>query len=409
LRSLAKSLALWILPGMSLWGCGETGKSSGPPPPPTVYVASVQRRDLPLYIEAVGTMDGYDNADIRARVRGFLRTPGYKDGAFVKTGQTLFTIESAEYEVALRAALASLSRARVAQSRNRVQFERDQGLFKTGMISQQDLDNVAASVADADAQVQAAQAQVQQAELNLSYTRIQSPLDGVAGLALVRAGNLVGQDGPTLLTTVSQIDPIRVNFPMSENDFVKYPDRFKHLDTRDLAWARGQFAKLDAKGFGDDDDPGVEIVLSEGSSYPHRGVLVTANRQVDPSTGTIALQVLVPNPDAVLRPGQYGRVRLRRLDAGRDVLVVPEKALVTVQGTYSVGFVGADDKVQMRRVDLGSSAQGVRVVIRGLAEGDRIVVEGIQKISDGARVDPKPAPEGPATASAPASAPATKN
>ena len=407
MKSVTKKLATIVLFAPGAWGCGDPKKAAGPPPPPTVYVASVQRRDLPLYIEAVGNMDGYDNADIRARVRGFLRTPGYKDGSPVKNGQTLFTIDDAEYQVALTSARAALARARVAQARNRVQLERDQGLFKTGMISQQDLDNVAASVADADAQVQAAQAQVQQADLNLSYTQIKSPIDGVAGLALVRAGNLVGQDGPTLLTTVSQVDPIRVDFPMSESDFVKYPDRFKHLKGRDLAWARAQFTKLDATGLGDNGDPGVEIVLSDGSSYAHRGVLVTANRQVDPSTGTITLQVLVPNADGVLRPGQYGRVRLRRPEAGRDVVVVPEKALIPVQGTYSVGFVGGDNKVQMRRVELGPSAQGVRIVTKGLAEGDRIVVDGVQKISDGALVDPKPAPDG--TAGTPAALPAAKN
>jgi membrane fusion protein, multidrug efflux system len=407
LKQAAQIVLALVLGVASSLGCDDSKKAAGPPPPQTVYVATVQRRDLPLFIEAVGTMDGFDNADIRARVRGFLRTQGYKDGSPVKSGQTLFTIDDAEYQVALSAARAALSRARVAQARDRVQLERDQGLFKTGMISQQDLDNVAASVADADAQIQAAQAQVQQAELNISYTQMKSPIDGVAGLALVRAGNLVGQDGPTLLTTVSQVDPIRVDFPMSENDFVKYPDRFKHLDSRDLAWARAEFAKLAATGHGDDDDPGVEVLLSDGSSYPHRGVLVTANRQVDSSTGTITLQALVPNPDGVLRPGQFGRVRLRRAEAGHDVLVVPEKALISVQGAYSVGVVGPDNKIQMRRVDLGPSAQGVRIALHGVAEGDRIVVDGVQKISDGALVDPKPAPDGPAPATA--VSPAAKN
>jgi membrane fusion protein (multidrug efflux system) len=375
------------------------------PPAPTVYVAAVERRDVPLYIEAVGTLDGYDNAEIRARVRGFLQTQGYKDGSFVKAGQALFTIEATEYVAAQSAARAALTRARVVQAHNRVQLDREQELLKTGIVSQQDVDNAAANHADADGQVQAAEAQLQQADLNLSYTQIRAPIAGVAGLALVRIGNLVGQDGPTLLTTVSQIDPIRVNFPMSEVDFVKYPDRFKQLDTRDIAWAKRQFARLDAGGTTETGDPGLEINLTDGSTYPHRGVIVTTNRQIDPSTGTIQVQALIPNPDGNLRPGQYGRVRITRTDAGRGVLVVSEKALISVQGTYSVGVVGPDNKVQLRRVDVGPSVHGLRVVEKGIIEGDRIVVEGVQKIADGTQVVPKTAPE-PASSSASSVVPA---
>jgi membrane fusion protein (multidrug efflux system) len=371
-----------------------------------VFVAPVIRRDVPLFIEAVGNLDGYDNADIRARVRGFLRSQGYKDGSFVKAGQLLFTIESTEYVAAQSSARAALTRGHVVQAHNRVQLERDQGLLKTGMVSQQDVDNAAANLADADGQVQAAEAQLQQADLNLSYTQIHAPLDGVAGLALVRIGNLVGQDGPTLLTTVSQIDPIRVNFPMSEGDFVKYPDRFKDLDARDLAWAKKQFARLDAGGTTETGDPGLEIILSEGSKYPHRGVIVTTNRQIDPSTGTIQIQALIPNPDGNLRPGQYGRVRITRPEAGRAVLVVPQKALIPVQGTYSVGVVGPGDKIQLRRVEIGPNVEGLCIVDKGLTEGERIVVEGVQKITDGAQVVPKPAPEAP-PAGALSAAPAT--
>jgi len=407
--AIARTATLAAVTWFGVAACGESKKATGAPPPPTVYVATVARRDVPLYIEAVATLDGYDNADIRARVRGYLQSQNYKDGSAIKRGQALFMIENTEYVALLSAARAALARARVAQARNRIQLERDQGLFKTGMISQQDLDNVAASLADSDGQVQAAEAQVQQAQLNLSYTKIQSPIDGVAGIALVRAGNLVGQDGPTLLTTVSQLDPIRVNFPMSENDFVQYPDRFKNLEARDLTWARAQFAKLGAGGAAESGDPGIEIVLSDGSVYPHRGVLVAANRQIDPGTGTIQLQALVPNADAALRPGQYGRVRIRRQEAGRDTLVVPEKALLSVQGTYSIGVVGPDNKVQLRRLELGPGVQGMRIVNKGIAEGDRIVVEGMQKISDGALVDPKPVPQGAAESSAPGRPAASKN
>jgi membrane fusion protein, multidrug efflux system len=389
--------AIYVLLLAAMVSC-DPPKKAPPPSPPLVYVASVARRDLPLFVEAVASLDGYDNAEIRARVRGFLQSQGYKDGSSVKAGQTLFTIEATEYVAAQSAARAALTRARVTQAHNRVQLEREQGLLKTGMISQQDVDNAAANLADAEGQVQSAEAQLQQADLNLSYTQIRSPLDGVAGLALVRIGNLVGQDGPTLLTTVSRIDPIRVNFPVSEADYLRdlrEKGRFRELEKRDLAWARKQFARLEAGGTTDSGDPGLEIILADGSTYPHRAVVVATNRQIDSSTGTIQVQALVPNPDGNLRPGEYGRVRISSPDAGRAVLAVPEKALLPVQGTFSVGVVGADDTVQLRRVEVGPAVQGMRIVEKGLAEGDRIVVEGVQKIADGARVVPKPAPDSP--------------
>jgi membrane fusion protein, multidrug efflux system len=379
---------------LALGACGEA-KKPPPPPPPTVLVTTLAKRDVPLYIEAVGALDGYVNAEIRARVRGYLRTQDYKDGSTVKSGQLLFTIESTDYAAAVMSAKAALSRARVAQSRNGIQAQRYQGLFKTGMVSQQDLDNVTASVADADGQVQAAQAQLDQANLNLSYTQMRSPIDGVAGLASVRVGNLVGQDSPTLLTTVSQVDPVRVNFPVSEVDYIRNPDRFKKIEERDLVWAKRQFPRFDSGGTAEGGDPGIDLELSDGSLYPHKGVIVAVNRQIDPSTGTIQLQALVPNPEAVLRPGQFGRVRIPRQDAGRGVIAVPERALINVQGTYSVGVVGPDNKVQLRKVDVGPSVKGLRVVEKGLADGDRIVVDGVQRISDGALVDPRPAPDTP--------------
>jgi membrane fusion protein (multidrug efflux system) len=372
---------------------GDEAKKPPPPPPPTVLVATVTKGDLPVYIESVASIDGYVNAEIRARVRGYLKTQDYKDGAFVKAGTLLFTIESTDYAAAVAEAKAAVARARALQARNKTQGERYQGLYKTGLVSQQDVDNIAQGVADADGQVQQALAQLQQANLNLSYTTMRSPIDGVAGIAQVRVGNLVGQSDPTLLTTVSQIDPIRVNFPISETDYVSNPNRFKNLDARDLAWAKKQFVKLDGGGLTDSGDPGVELVLSDGKPFSHRGVIVAANRQIDTSTGTITLQALVPNPDGLLRPGQFGRVRIRREDAGHDVIAIPEKALISVQGSYSVGVVGPDNKVALRAVTTGPSVNGLRVIEKGLAEGDKLVVDGVQRVSDGATVDPKPAPD----------------
>lgn len=394
--------------------CGDKKSSGGAAPaasagpPPSVGVTTVTRRDLPLFIEAVASLDGYVNADIRARVRGYLRSQNYKDGANVKEGQTLFTIDASEYTVAAASAKASLSRAQTAQSRAKIELDRDVGLFKTGNLSQQDLDNAKAALADAEGQVAAAQAQVDQANLNLSYTNIKSPINGVAGVAQVRVGNLVGQDQPTLLATVSQTDPIRVNFPLSEIDYVKYPDRFNHLEGRDLAWAKAQFAKLDQqKGAGDDGS--VELILSDGSVYPHRGVIVTVNRNIDSSTGTIQMQALFPNADGLLRPGQYGRIRMKRGSEGNQVIAVPEKALVSIQGTYSLAVVGPDNKVALKHIEVGPSSGGLRVVTSGVAEGDKIVVEGTQKVADGAPVDPHPVAETQPTPAASLTPPAASS
>jgi membrane fusion protein (multidrug efflux system) len=389
---------LSCLLALALAACGQT-KPKAAPPPPTVLVVPVAQRDVPLFIEAVASLDGYVNAEIRARVKGYLEAQKYKDGAAVKQGQPLFTIERGEYASALATARANLARAQTLVSHNRAQLERKQHLEASGVASKQELDDAQASAADAESQVLAARAQEQQAQLNLSYTEIRSPVSGVAGLALVRVGNLVGQDGPTLLTTVSQVDPIRVNVPISEVDFLKSPERFKGLEGRDLAWAKEAFNALEAGG-AVAGDPGLELILADGSTYPRRGVIVAANRQVDPSTGTIQIQALFPNPDGILRPGQYGRIRLRRQDAGQNALVVPEKALIQVQGTYSLAVVGADNKVQQRRVEVGPSNGELRIINSGVAAGERVVIEGLQQARDGAAVSPQPVPAAAAATSA---------
>ena len=389
MRRQLKSIGFGTLLAAALLAC--SGPKRPPPPPASVLVVPVARQNLPLFIEAVASIDGFVNADIRARVRGYVRGQHYKDGATVKQGQLLFSIEPDEYANAVAAASASLVRAEAAKTNGAIELVRNQQLSKEGLVATQVLDNAVAAEKDASGQVLAARASLQQARLNLSYTEIHAPVSGVAGLALVRAGNLVGQDGPTLLTTVSQVDPIRVNFPMSEIDYVRFPERLQHLEQRDIAWARKQFARLDAQQKADGDDPGLELLLADGNVYPHRGVLVAANRQVDTSTGTIQLQALFPNPNGTLKPGQYGRVRILREDEGQEVLVVPEKALISVQGSFSLGVVDQDRRVHLRQVEVGPAARGMRIVTKGVSEGDQVVVEGLQKISEGSLVAPLPA------------------
>lgn len=421
--NLMRKSTLVVLGALAGVGCAESkAKMTTPPPPPAVQVAAVTRRDLPLFLESVGTLDGYVNADIRARARGLLKAQLYKDGATVAAGQPLFAIDRSEFQIAVDSARAALARAETARAHNKALLARRQDLGAAKVVSRQEVEDAEAAARDSEDQVRAATAQLGQAALNLSYTEIRSPVAGIAGLAQVRVGNLVGQDGPTLLTTVSQVDPMRVSFPLSEVDYVKAADRLKQLDRRDLAWAKAAFRKLAGAGGSAATSPAplakataagtdaeidaIELVLSDGSTYPHRGVIVAVNRQVDPTTGTILLQALFPNPGNVLRPGQYGRVRMRRRDAGVNALVVPEKALVQIQGSYSLALVTPANKIALHKVEVGPSAAGMRIITSGVAPGDRVVTDGVQKVSDGITVNPQPAPAAgaPATAPAPAQA-----
>jgi membrane fusion protein (multidrug efflux system) len=378
-------LVLALLPAIvaPIAACGRRKATAAPPPPPKVTVTPVVRKDLPIYLESVASLDGYTNVDIRARVRGVLRAQSYKEGGTVVAGQLLFSIDPAEFQAALAAAKATLARTQTSAHNSKLRLDRRQSLSAARVVSQQELEDAQAAAADAADQVRAAKAQVEQAALNLSYTQIRSPLTGIAGLALVRVGNLVGQAEPTLLTTVSNVEPIRVNFPMSEIDYVKSAHRLERLDVRDRAWAEAQFAAM-ARGLQVDDS--LELLLADGTPYARRGVIVALNRQVDPTTGTIQVQALFPNPERVLRPGQFGRVRMRRSDVGNDALVVPERALIQVQGTYSVAVVGPDHKVKVRRVEVGPAAGGLRIMKSGVQAGELVVVEGVQKATDGAAV-----------------------
>ncbi len=369
--------------------CGRS-EARPPPPVPTVLVAPAEIRDLPLSLEVVGTVDGFANVDVRARVRGYLSRQLAPDGAAVREGDLLFTIEDDEYQAAAASARAGLSQALATQEHAGVVLARKRDLIGKGAVSQQELDDAVAQERVASAQVAVARAAVRQAELNLSYTRIRSPISGILGIAAVRPGNLVGQDGPTVLGTVSQLDPVRVTFAIGELDYVRAPRRLTHPGGRDLAWARRQLDALARGERAEGGDPGVELILSDGSVHPHRGVIVAANRQIDAATGTLQLEALFPNPDGLLRPGQYARVRVPRPDEGARLVTVPEKALLQVQGTYALAVVGEGGKVQIRRVEVGPSAGGFRAVRAGVKAGERVVVDGLQKAQDGATVNPQP-------------------
>ncbi len=369
--------------------CSGNDAAKGPASaPPEVEVEAVRRDDVPLYVEAVASIDGYVNAEIRARVRGYLRTQNYRDGAFVKEGDLLFTIEPTEFQAQVASAKAALARAKGAKDLADLELGRVKQLHEMNAVPQQQLDTATARAGDTRGLVGAAQAALDQAELSLSYTQIRSPVTGVAGLAQVRIGNLVGQSEPTLLTTVSQVAPMRVRFPIAEADYLKQYQAIKGLSSRDLKWAMAEIAKPSH----DDDVGAPQLVLIDGSLYPHRGVLMAADRGVDPSTGTLQIEALFPNPDAFLKPGQFGRVRIRRVDAGADVLVVSQRALSEVQGSFNAAVLGDGNTISMRRVEVGAAVGDKRIVLSGLEEGDKVVVSGLQRVRDGTVVSPKEPP-----------------
>jgi membrane fusion protein, multidrug efflux system len=377
-------------------GCGE--KQPPPPPPPTVLFATVVKQDVPVYTEFVGTVIGFITVEIRARVAGFLQSQDYKDGAYVKAGALLFTIDPRQYQAQVLSAQGDLAQAQAVLTRNNITVERYRPLAAKQAISQQDLDNAIASQESAVGQVQTAKASLEQAKLNLSYTKIYAPVDGIVGTTQVNIGNLVGQGTPTLLTVMSQVEPTKVLFNASEGDYLRYAAKARQLEAQDAAEMYRRLAELRDGGV---DAGTLELILADNSVYPYRGFITALQRQVQTTTGTIQLEAVFPNPNALLRPGQYARVRGALPGMGGDTLLIPQVAVSEVQGTYTVAVVPADDKVQIRKVELGPRVGHWWIVTSGLGAGERVIVEGIQKVADGSAVHPQPAPATPPPPSTP--------
>jgi len=376
-----RGVTLSVIAG-ALAALGSTAGCKKPPPPlppPTVLVAPAVQQDLSLTAEFVGTIDGYVNAEIRARVKGFLKTQDYQDGAFVKKGQLLFTIDPSEYQAAVAKAKGALGRAQAGYGQAKVTADRYRPLAAKQAVSQQDLDDAVAAQRAAAATVDSAKAALDEAQLNLGYCRIYSPVDGVAGTAQVRVGNLVGQSDPTLLTTVSQLDPMRVTFPISEAQYMRVAARAATLERLD---------PLDAGA----DRQTLDLLLADGSIYPHKGWFVSVGREVEKGTGTIQVQTVFPNPERILRPGQYGRVRVPRPTDGKPSVVVPESAVKELQGSYTVSVVAPDDTVQIRAVEVGPRVSKLWASTKGVNAGDRVITEGAQKVAEGQKVVAEPEP-----------------
>ncbi|MFO7684825.1 MAG: efflux RND transporter periplasmic adaptor subunit [Desulfobacterales bacterium] len=362
---------MFLVAAFALAGCQEEKKAAAPPPPPEVEVVEVIQKDVPIYSEWVASMDGLVNATILAQVQGYLIKQNYKEGDFIKKGTLLFEIDPRPFQATLDEARAALAKQRAVLQTAQANLNRILPLAAANAVSQRDKDNAVGQVQSAEAQVLAAQAQVRKAELDLGFTKIAAPIDGIAGAAKVQMGDLVGTPQARELTTVSTVNPIKVYVPISEREYLQVVEKSR----------QGQKPSSEKTVF--------DLILADGSTWPEQGTFSFADRQVESQTGTIRVAILFPNPENLLRPGQFAKVRaLRKTEKG--AILVPQRAVGELQGSYQVAVVEADDTVRIRGVTVGERIGNLWVIREGLQPGDRVVAEGTQKVGNGVKVTPKP-------------------
>jgi RND family efflux transporter MFP subunit len=367
-RRLGPLLAVSLACALLLNGC-TTGASAPPPPAPTVQVVSVLQQDTPIYSEWVATLDGYVNAQIQPRVAGYIIRQNYKEGSVVKKGEVLFEIDPRPFKAALDQAKAELAQAEAQLGKASLDVQRDTPLAQARAIAQGQLDTEIQAKLGAQATVLAAKANVEQAELNVEFTKVTSLVTGIAGIALVQIGGLVGPS--SVLTSVSQVDPIKTYFTVSEQEFTDFHRRFP--TEKSVEEQRRRMP--------------LQLLLADGTVYEHPGTIYFADREVNPATGAIRIAGVFANPNNLLRPGGYGRVRASaKTQAG--ALLVPQRAVTELQGSYQVAVVGSDDKVSIRPVTVGERVGKLWIVTEGLKAGERVIVEGLMKVRDGATVKP---------------------
>jgi RND family efflux transporter MFP subunit len=359
-------LAMLLMASFQITGC-QNPNAAAPPPPAEVEVTSVIQKDVPIYGEWVTTLDGYVNAQIQPQVSGYIVQQNYKEGSYVQKGQTLFRIDPRPFQAILDQAKAQLAQAQANLGKTQLDVDRDTPLAKERAIAQSQLDNDIQANLAAKAAVKAAEAQVEQAELNLGFTNVTSLVDGIVGIAQVQIGNLVS---PTaVLTSVSQVNPIKAYFPISEQEYMHFAERINAHNQQEVP----------------SDAPPFDLILADGSVYPHKGTLLLTDRQIDVTTGSIRVVCAFPNPRNILRPGQFGRVRVAR-DVRTGALLVPQRAVIELQGSYQVAVVGSDNKVNIRPVKVGERVDTMWILEGGVKPGEVVIVAGLQKVRDGSTV-----------------------
>ena len=360
LRSYSRLSSLVFLAVVVCNGCSSS-KPPAAPPPPGVTVASVLQKDVPVYQEWVGTMVGNVDADIRPKVDGFLLTKLYSEGSFVQKGQPMFHLDDRQSQAAVEQAKGKLEEAKAALSQAEIDVKRYTPLVQQKAVSQAELDKATSMQKAGTAQVAAAQAVLDNAELDLTWATVVSPISGIAGIAKVGVGDLMTPT--TVMSTVSAVNPVYVDFSIAEQDYL----RFSREKT-----GRGE---------------NLELILGDGTVYPQRGRSLLVNREVDSRTGTIQVRAEFPNPTNILRPGQYARIR-SKTEVRKNALLIPQRAVAELQGIYQVGVVDAENKVTIRAVKTGPLFGDMWVIESGLQLQDKVVVDGLQRLRDGMTVAP---------------------
>jgi len=346
-------------------------KETAAPAAPEVEITPVAQRDVPLYTECIAILDGYVNAQIQPQVTGYLLTQNYREGTVVRKGEVLFALDPRPFEAALQQSKGQLAETEAELGKTKLDVARDTPLAQESAIPQAQLDNDIQANQAAEAKVAAAKAQVAQAELNLGFTKVRSLVDGVAGLAKAQMGDLVGPT--TILTTVSQVEPIKAYFAISEQEYLRFAERIS-------AVAYGRRSEGGQKN--------LELVLADGTVYPRKGSVMMADRQVDVKTGTIRMAGVFDNPGGVLRPGMFGQVRAVT-GVAKNALLVPQRSVVELQGTYSVVVVDSNNQASIRPVKTGERVGQMWVITEGIKPGEQVIAEGIQKAKQGLTVRPK--------------------
>jgi len=364
----AARLGLALLPAAVFLAAGCRNPNAGPAIPSLeVEVASVVQKDVPIFSEWVASLDGYVNSQIQPQVSGYVIGQTYKEGSFVRKGDTLFQIDPRPFQAVLDQTSAQLAQAQAQLGKTEMDVDRDTPLAKERAIAQSQLDNDVQANKAAKAAVKAAEAQVEQAQLNLDFTNVKSLIDGIAGIAQVQIGNLVNPT--TVLTSVSQTNPIKAYFSISEQEYLHYAERINAETQKEVPT----------------DGPPFDLILADGSVYPYRGTGLLTNRQVDITTGTIQVVCSFPNPRNLLRPGQFGKLRAAP-EVRHNALLVPQKAVNELQGTYQLAVVGGDNKVSIRAVNVGDRVGPMWIVESGVKPGEQVIVEGLQKVQNGSTV-----------------------
>ena len=367
LRAFGMVLAVGYT-SLALMVCAGCGKGKTPTlPAPSVAVTPVIQQDVPISFEWVSTLDGNVNAVIRAQVQGYLVKQLYKEGDFVKQGQVLFEIDPRTFQAAYDEAKSQVAMNQAKWEQARSTLARVKPLAEERALSQKDLDDAVAAEKTARASLEAARAELEKVRLNLNFTRITSPIDGIAGIAKAQIGNLISPQSSEELTTVSQVNPIKAYISISEKEY---------LNAVRYMGGKGKDAKLD-------------LILTDGSVYPEKGYFATADRQIDVKTGTMKVEALFPNPGNILRPGQFAKIRAV-LATRKNAMIIPNKAVTELQGQFQVGVVNPDKTVDIRTVKTAQKVGDLVIIEEGLKPGENVVVEGTQKLKQGIIVNPTP-------------------